>query len=48
MPSRAWKLRIQDILESISAIESYVAGMTFDEFTLDMYPSATPKSLGQT
>jgi len=28
-------LRIQDILESISAIESYVAGMTFDEFTLD-------------
>ncbi len=35
MPSRAWKLRIQGILESVSAIESYVAGKTFDEFALD-------------
>ncbi len=32
MPSRAWKLRIQDTLESVSAVESYVTRMTFEEF----------------
>ena len=35
MPSRDWKLRIQDILESIAAVESYVVGMSFEEFVSD-------------
>jgi len=35
MPSRDWKLRIQDILEAIETVRKYVAGMTFDEFTRD-------------
>lgn len=35
MPSRNWKLRIQDILESVAAVRSYVTGMTFEEFVLD-------------
>ncbi len=35
MPSRDWKLRIQDILESIEAVRGYVSGMTFEEFTRD-------------
>ena len=35
MPSRGWRLRIQDILESISAVEDYVAGMTFEDFVRD-------------
>jgi uncharacterized protein with HEPN domain len=35
MPFRDWKLRIQDILEAVSAVNSYVAGMTFDEFLRD-------------
>jgi uncharacterized protein with HEPN domain len=35
MPSRNWKLRIQDILESVAAVEGYVAGMTFQEFVRD-------------
>ncbi len=32
MLSRNWKLRIQDILESIAAVQSYVTGMTFEDF----------------
>ncbi len=35
MPSRNWKLRIQDILESIDAVLSYVTGMTFEDFVRD-------------
>ena len=35
MPSRDWKLRIRDILESVAAVESYVAGMTFEAFAGD-------------
>lgn len=35
MPSRDWKFRIQDILESVGAIEGYAAGMTFEEFVRD-------------
>ena len=35
MPSRDWKLRIRDILESVAAVESYVAGMTFEAFACD-------------
>jgi uncharacterized protein with HEPN domain len=32
MPSRDWRLRLQDILESISEIEQRTKGMTFEEF----------------
>lgn len=32
MPSRAWRFRIQDILECISRIEAYTAGMTYPTF----------------
>lgn len=35
MPSRDWKLRIRDILESVAAVESYVADMTFEAFAGD-------------
>jgi uncharacterized protein with HEPN domain len=32
MPSRDWRFRVQDILESISRIETYTAGMTYPSF----------------
>ncbi|CCI00828.1 HepT-like ribonuclease domain-containing protein [Microcystis aeruginosa] len=32
MPSRDWRLRLQDILESIREIEQRTKGMTFEEF----------------
>ncbi|TRU51109.1 MAG: DUF86 domain-containing protein [Microcystis aeruginosa Ma_QC_Ch_20071001_S25] len=32
MPSRDWRLRVQDILESISEIEQRTKAMTFEEF----------------
>ena len=32
---REWRLRIEDILESISRIERYTAGMTLDAFQED-------------
>ena len=32
MPSREWKLRIQDITESIDEILQRTAGMTFEDF----------------
>ena len=32
MPSRDWRLRLQDILESISEIEQRTKAMTFEEF----------------
>ena len=32
MPSRHWKLRIQDIIESIAEIQERTTGMTFHEF----------------
>lgn len=35
MPGRDWKLRIKDILESIAAIQRYVAGMDFAAFAAD-------------
>lgn len=35
MPFRDWKLRIQDILESVAAVAGYVANMTFEEFVGD-------------
>ena len=35
MPSRNWRLRIEYILESIAAVQDYVAGMTFEDFVRD-------------
>jgi uncharacterized protein with HEPN domain len=35
MPAREWRLRITDILNSIAAIQSYVAGMDYDSFEAD-------------
>ncbi|TRU31957.1 MAG: DUF86 domain-containing protein [Microcystis aeruginosa Ma_MB_F_20061100_S20] len=32
MPSRDWRILLQDILESITAIEQRTKGMTFEEF----------------
>lgn len=32
MPSRNWRLRLQDILESISEIEQRTKGITFEQF----------------
>lgn len=32
MSSRDWRLRIQDILESITEVEQRTKGMTFEEF----------------
>lgn len=35
MRRRDWPLRVQDMLEAIARIQSYVAGMSFDEFRTD-------------
>lgn len=35
MPSREWKLRVEDILEAIAKIERYVEGMDFKDFQAD-------------
>jgi uncharacterized protein with HEPN domain len=35
MSKREWKLFIEDILESMSLIEEYVKGMSFDDFKED-------------
>ena len=35
MPPRAWSFRLRDILDSIAAIEEYVAGMTYEQFAHD-------------
>ena len=35
MPPRDWRLRIEDILESTSRIETYIAGFTFEQFEAD-------------
>ncbi len=35
MPLRNWLFRINDILDAISAIESYVTGMTYEDFVAD-------------
>lgn len=35
MPSRNWKVRVEDILQAASKIEQYVAGMTFETFRAD-------------
>lgn len=35
MPPREWRVRVEDILGSITKIERYTAGMTFDTFQDD-------------
>ncbi|HDZ02354.1 MAG TPA: DUF86 domain-containing protein [Nitrospirae bacterium] len=35
MPPRNWLFRIKDILDSVSAVKTYVAGMTSEDFTAD-------------
>lgn len=35
MPSRDWRLRIEDILECIAKIERYTTGATYKQFALD-------------
>jgi uncharacterized protein with HEPN domain len=35
MPSRNWKIRIADILESVHRIQRYTKGMTYDQFEDD-------------
>jgi uncharacterized protein with HEPN domain len=35
VPPREWRLRIEDILESIIKIQRYTEGMTFDAFVDD-------------
>ncbi len=35
MPPRAWRFRIQDILEAIASIQSYTEGMEFATFEND-------------
>ncbi|GAB4192541.1 MAG: DUF86 domain-containing protein [Coleofasciculaceae cyanobacterium] len=32
MPSRDWRLRIQDIMQSVAGIQGRTAGMTFEDF----------------
>jgi len=32
---RDWRLRLEDILEALGAIEAYVRGMTYDAFLVD-------------
>jgi len=35
VPSRHWRMRIEDILECVAKIEQYTAGMTFADFCAD-------------
>ena len=35
MSPRDWQVRIEDILDAISAIQQYTAGMTFEDFAAD-------------
>lgn len=35
MPPRDWKMRIEDILQSIATIQEYIQGMTFENFARD-------------
>ena len=35
MPPRAWRMRIEDIVEASSAIAEYVQGLTYQEFAED-------------
>jgi uncharacterized protein with HEPN domain len=35
MPSSDWLFRVTDILDAITAIQEYIAGMTYDVFVAD-------------
>lgn len=35
MPRRRWQLRVEDILDAISAIDAYIRVLTFEEFQTD-------------
>ncbi len=35
MPPRGWRLRLEDILDSITKIERYIYGLSFEEFCVD-------------
>jgi uncharacterized protein with HEPN domain len=35
LPPRDWRLRIEDILEAAGRIESYITGLTFEQFQAD-------------
>lgn len=35
MPLRNWLFRINDILDAVSAVESYVTGMSYEDFAAD-------------
>ena len=35
MPPRNWLFRINDILDAVSAVETYVAGMKYEDFIVD-------------
>lgn len=35
MPLRDWLFRINDILDAVSAVRKYVAGMTYEDFIAD-------------
>ena len=35
MPLRNWLFRINDILDAVSAVETYVTGMTYEDFVAD-------------
>ena len=35
MPPRAWRLRMEDMLDSIQAIEGFIDGLDFDSFRTD-------------
>jgi len=35
MPPREWQMRLEDILEAIAKIQSYIEGMSYEEFAAD-------------
>ena len=35
MPPRDWRLRVDDILDAITRIETYVTGLSFEQFQAD-------------
>ena len=35
MPPRAWRLRVEDILEAIARIERYIGDLSFEQFAAD-------------
>jgi uncharacterized protein with HEPN domain len=35
MPPRDWHVRLEDILEAIAKIQSYIEGMSYEEFAAD-------------